>query len=420
MNKDDFKICVIGLGYVGLPAAIALSKHFSVIGFDVDQNRVKDLARNIDKNKEHPKEELANANIHFSYKEDLIKTSNFIIVAVPTPITEANIPNLKYLEDASKLVGSNLKSGSIVIYESTVYPGATEELCVPVIEKYSGLKCGQDWKIGYSPERINPGDKIHTIENIVKITAGMDSESSKKIAFVYGQITKVYEASSIMVAEAAKIIENTQRDLNIALINELSLIFRKMGIDTLEVLEAAETKWNFLSFRPGLVGGHCIGVDPYYLTYKSEQLGYIPHIILAGRKINDSMPYEVINILNFALNKNKKPVNGSKILIMGITFKENVKDFRNSKVKDIITELTGLGADLIIHDPLYNGKVDYDGIKIEITDLKKIDQIDAVIICVAHDEYKQISYERLLTWMNIPVIIDLKGILGEKKFVYRL
>jgi UDP-N-acetyl-D-galactosamine dehydrogenase len=351
-----------------------------------------------------------------------MKECNFIIVAVPTPVDKANNPDFGPLKSSSEIVGKNLKKGSIVVFESTVYPGATEEVCVPIIEKESGLKCGLDWKIGYSPERINPADTEHSVDKITKVVSGMDLESLEKIAFVYSQVTKVYKASSIKVAEAAKVIENTQRDLNIALINELSLIFKRMNIDTLEVLEAAGTKWNFLPFRPGLVGGHCIGVDPYYLTYKAEELGYHPQVILAGRRINDSMPFEVVRLVVEGLNKNKKAIAGSKVLVLGATFKENVRDARNSKVADIIKELERLGAEVILNDPLFenDGFVRFDGENKKITRLEEINKVDAVIIAVSHKEYKILSEERIRTWMDKPIIVDVKGILKKAKDVSRL
>lgn len=437
MKAEEFKVCVVGLGYVGLPLALALAKKFSVYGFDINKTRIEELIEGIDKNKETLGEDLKNSTITFSSSPEVINKCNFIIVAVPTPVDKANNPDFKPLESSSEIVGKNLKKESIVVFESTVYPGATEEVCVPVIEKESGLKCGTDWKIGYSPERINPGDLKHTVNTITKIVSGMDEESLEKIAFIYSQITNVYKASSIKVAEAAKVIENTQRDLNIALVNELSLIFKKMDIDTLEVLEAAGTKWNFLPFRPGLVGGHCIGVDPYYLTYKAEKLGYHPQVILAGRRINDSMALEVVRLAVLGLNKNKKSINGSKILILGATFKENVKDARNSKIKDIIDELESLGAEVILNDPLFEdqGYVKFEGENRKITKLEEIDKtnsenninninkinkLDAVIIAVSHKEYQNLSEERIRSWMDNPLIIDVKGILKKDKDILRL
>jgi len=422
IKMENFKVCVMGLGYVGLPLALSLAKKFPVYGFDINLKRIEELSSGFDRNKETLGEDLKNSTIKFSSDSKVIKNCNFIIVAVPTPVDKANRPDLKPLESSSQLVGENLQKGSIVVFESTVYPGATEEICVPIIEKFSKLKCGSDWKIGYSPERVNPGDLKHSIDKIVKIVSGMDGESLEKISQVYSQVTKIYKASSIKVAEAAKVIENTQRDLNIALVNELSLIFKKMDIDTIEVLEAAGTKWNFLPFRPGLVGGHCIGVDPYYLTYKAEELGYHPQVILAGRKINDSMPFEVVRLVCEGLNKNKKAVSGSKVLVLGATFKEDVRDARNSKVEDIIHELKRLGAEVILNDPLFEneGFVRFEDEKEKITKLEEIKNVDAVILAVAHKEYKSLPLEKIKSWMKTPVIIDVKGILKKDKDILRL
>ncbi|MCX6800645.1 MAG: nucleotide sugar dehydrogenase [Candidatus Diapherotrites archaeon] len=422
MNKKDFVVCVAGLGYVGLPLALALSKHFKVAGFDINNKRITELSGGIDRNGETLGEELKDATVLFTSDEKEIKKCNFIIVAVPTPVTEAKKPDFSLLEGASKIVGRNLSKGSIVVFESTVYPGATEEVCVPIIEKESGLKCGAGWKVGYSPERVNPGDLEHTMERIIKIVSGMDKKSLERIDFVYSHVTKTFRVSSIKVAEAAKVIENTQRDLNIALVNELSLIFKKIGIDTLEVLEAAGTKWNFLPFKPGLVGGHCIGVDPYYLTYKAEELGYHPQVILAGRRINDCMPFEVVRLAMEGLNKNSKVMRGAKVLVLGATFKEDVRDIRNSRVEDIIMELERLGAEVILNDPLFD-EVRFEHMRKKIVPLEKIKpkSVDAVIIAVAHKEYLKLPFKKIAGWVcgKPPVIVDVKGILKTKK-VYRL
>lgn len=417
MNK--IRVCVVGLGYVGLPLALSLAKSFEVYGFDVNKKRVSDLSKGIDNNNDVSVDDIKALSLKFSSNPSVIKTCNFIIATVPTPITKAKKPDLSYLESASKLIGKNLKKESIVVFESTVYPGVTEEVCLPVIEKESGLKCGRDWKIGYSPERINPGDKKHTINTVTKVVAGMDKDSLDKIAFVYSRVTNVYKAPSIKVAEAAKVIENAQRDLNIALVNELSLIFKKMGIDTLEVLEAACTKWNFLPFRPGLVGGHCIAVDPYYLTHKAEELGYIPQVILAGRKINDEMYLEVVRLLIEGLNKHGKSVKDSKVLILG-TFKENVKDSRNSQVENIIVELKRLGAVVLLNDPLFKDEIRFENFSYNITPLEKIRNVDAVILAVPHKEYDSLTIDKIKFWMKEPVIIDVKGFLGKHDGVYRL
>ncbi|MBC8500720.1 MAG: nucleotide sugar dehydrogenase [Nanoarchaeota archaeon] len=414
-----FKICVVGLGYVGLPLAIHLAKSFKVYGFDVSEKRIANLSSGIDENGDVSEKELKGANIEYTSDASVIKNCDFVIVAVPTPISTNKKPDLSYLKSASSLVGRNLAKNSIVVFESTVYPGVTEDVCVPVIEKESGLKCGVDWKVGYSPERINPGDKVHTVDKITKVVAGMDKDSLEKIAFVYSKVTDVYKASSIKVAEAAKVIENTQRDLNIALVNELSLIFKRIGIDTLDVLEAAGSKWNFLDFKPGLVGGHCIGVDPYYLTYKAEEVGYIPQVILAGRKINDEMYLEVVRLLCEGLNKHGKAVNGSKILILGVTFKEDVKDSRNSKVADVILELERLGGEVLVNDPYFD-EIKFDGLKKKVTPLEDIDKVDAVILASPHKEYKKLSIDDIKKWMKKPVIVDVKGVLGKDECVYRL
>jgi UDP-N-acetyl-D-glucosamine/UDP-N-acetyl-D-galactosamine dehydrogenase len=413
------KICVIGMGYVGLPLALCLAKKFEVTGFDINHERINELTKGVDRNSETLGEDLKGSSMKFTSNPSDIRKCDFLIVAVPTPIDKAKKPDFRALTSASEIVGKNLQKGAIVVFESTVYPGATEDICAPIIEKESGLECGKDWKIGYSPERINPGDKEHTIDKIIKVVAGMDQESLNKIAHVYSQITQVYKTSSIKVAEAAKVIENTQRDLNIALINELSLIFKKMGLDTLEVLEAAGTKWNFLKFKPGLVGGHCIGVDPYYLTYKAEELGYHPQVILAGRRINDDMALEVVRLVVEGLNKHNKAVKNARILILGATFKENVRDARNSKVEDVIKELERLGAEVLLNDPLFK-EVRFEHAIKKVVPLDSIKKVDAVILAVAHNEYKQISLQKIKSWMQNPVIVDVKGMLGKDKDVYRL
>ncbi len=344
--QDKFKICVVGVGYVGLPLANEFSKAgYHVIGFDSSEKRAADLKLGIDSSKSIPMDDLKRSSIIFTADPRCITDCNFIIVAVPTPITDSKLPDLEALKSASKFVGEHMQRGSIVVFESTVYPGVTREICVPIIEKHSGLICGKDWKVGYSPERINPGDGTHTIDKVIKIVSGMDKDSLETIAGVYGTVCKagVFRAKSIETAEAAKIIENIQRDLNIALMNELSIIFQKMGIDTKDVIEAACTKWNFHKYMPGLVGGHCIGVDPYYLTYRAQEIGYHPRVILAGRMLNDSMAKHVAEMTIKALSKASKSQN-PRILVLGITFKENVPDTRNSNVKDMIAELKSFGA----------------------------------------------------------------------------
>jgi UDP-N-acetyl-D-galactosamine dehydrogenase len=348
------KVCVVGLGYVGLPLAVALGKRQEVIGFDINAKRLETLRKGVDYNKDVPPEELKKAKIRYTDNPKDIKEADFIIVAVPTPVNDAHLPDLSLLEISSRTVGENLRKRAIVVYESTVYPGVTEGFCAPILEKESGMKCGRDFKVGYSPERINPGDREHTIERIVKIVAGMDKESLETIAAVYGSIITagVHKASSIKVAEAAKVIENTQRDINIALMNELKMIFDRMGIDWKEVLEAAGTKWNFLRFTPGLVGGHCIGVDPYYLAYEAERLGHHPEIILAGRRINDNMAfYEARRVIK-RLAAGGTSLQGLKLLILGATFKPDINDLRNSKAEDVAKELASHGCVVKFHDPM--------------------------------------------------------------------
>lgn len=380
------KICVVGLGYVGLPLAIELAKYFPVYGFDIKQSRIETLENGVDPTNEVSTEVLKSTSMKFSSDPNVIKECNFIIIAVPTPIDEHKNPDLTPLYKSSETVGSHLQKDSIVVYESTVYPGVTEDECVPVLEKYSDLIWKKDFFVGYSPERINPGDKKHTVANITKIVSGDTVDTLEKVAFVYGAAIKagVYKASSIKVAEAAKVIENTQRDINIALMNELKIIFDKMGISTREVLSAASTKWNFLPFEPGLVGGHCIGVDPYYLAYKAEEIGHHPQIIMAGRRINDAMGrYFARELIKKLIHKNVS-IMGCKILVLGITFKENVPDIRNSKVIDIINELKDFGVNVDVWDPI----ADYHEVKeeygIELVDKPKSKNYDSIILAVKH------------------------------------
>ena len=410
------KLCIIGLGYVGLPLALEFSKVFRTVGFDINKERIEQLENNQDKTNESTEEELKNSSIFFTSDPKNIKEADFIIIAVPTPLTSSKKPDLSFVESASKIAGENLKKHTIIVYESTVYPGTTEEICIPILEKYSNLKCGQDFKIGYSPERINPGDKEHTIDKIIKIVSGMDQETTDKIAEVYNKIIKagIHKAKNIKVAEAAKVIENIQRDLNIALMNELSLIFHKLNIDTKEVLEAAGTKWNFLKFYPGLVGGHCIPVDPYYLTYKAEQLGYNPKVILAGRSINDYMPKYIADLIIKALNQSDKILKNSKVLLLGLTFKENVKDTRNSRAKDIINELKEYNIDVIAYDPLVDDSEKEFNIK--NINLNEINDIDCILLINSHNEFKNITIDRLLeiTTEN-PVLIDIRSFFNKEE-----
>jgi UDP-N-acetyl-D-galactosamine dehydrogenase len=419
------KICIVGLGYVGLPLAVALSKHYPVIGFDVNSAKIGELNQGIDKTNEVSKEALKKAQLKLTTDPKEIKQADFIIVAVPTPIDNAKRPDLKYIENASELVGANLKKGAIVVYESTVYPGCTEEVCLPILEKESGLKCGVDFKIGYSPERINPGDKEHTINTVTKIVSGIDKDSLNKISEVYSKITSIFKAKSIKIAEAAKVIENIQRDLNIALMNELSLIFNRMDIETKEVLEAAGTKWNFHKYYPGLVGGHCIGVDPYYLTHKALSLGYHPRIILAGRDINEYMSRHTAEYIMKELNKAGKVIKDSKILVMGLSFKENVPDVRNSKAKDVINHLKEYTNNIFAYDPLIDEKWFEKHFSVKRTDFDSLDKVDCILVFSPHDEFKKITLDYLKQKMNSnPILMDIKGFYNKeeavkKGFVYK-
>lgn len=389
LNKKENNICVVGLGYVGLPVALEFAKKYKVVGFDINQHRVELMQKGIDPSNELEPSEFDDCDITFTSKPEQIKDCTFYIVAVPTPINEHKYPDLKPLIGACKIVGGILKKGDIVVFESTVYPGCTEEDCVPVLEKESGLKFGDGFTVGYSPERINPGDKVHTLTRITKVVSGSDETTLKIVSNVYNSIIEagVHEASSIKVAEASKIIENTQRDLNIALMNELSLIFKKMGINTFEVLEAAGTKWNFLPFRPGLVGGHCIGVDPYYLTYKADMLGYHPQVILAGRRINDGMGEYIASQTVKQMIENGTPIKGSKVHVLGLTFKENVPDLRNSKVIDVITELQSFGIDVYVHDPLAEPDEAMEHYGVQLSSWEELPVANAIVMAVAHQEY---------------------------------
>lgn len=416
------KIAVVGLGYVGFPLAVEFGKIVNTVGFDVNKNRVRDLRNNFDTNNETSSGEIKAAKLlEVTAEPARLKEAKFIIVAVPTPITKNKQPDLYCVTSASETVGRNLTKGSIVVFESTVYPGVTEDVCIPVIEKYSGLRYGKDFKLGYSPERINPGDKEHTIQNVVKIVSGCDKETLEEVANIYGLIVKagVYKADSIKAAEAAKVIENTQRDLNIALMNELALIFHKMGIDTLSVLKAASTKWNFIRMYPGLVGGHCIGVDPYYLTFKAEELGYHPQVILAGRKINDDMGRYIAEQTVKHLIKANKTVKGAKVLVAGITFKENISDIRNSRVIDIINELKEYEAEVITCDPLADKEAVRHEYGIELTEYNHNIKVDAVVIAVAHNAFKKelsadVIKNHIANNGTKGVVIDVKGIFDKE------
>ncbi len=417
---DDLKsrkkaISVIGLGYVGLPLALEFAKYFDVIGFDINADRVEMMKNGIDPSKELKSSAFDNKTINYTSNHEDLKRAHFHVVAVPTPVDEHCVPDLKPVLSASKTVGQQLKKGDYVIFESTVYPGCTEEDCVPILEKESGLKFGKDFKVGYSPERINPGDKEHTVEKILKIVSGSDNESSQEIAKVYLEAIKagVYEASSIKVAEAAKVIENTQRDINIALMNELSMIFDKLNIDTLEVLEAAGTKWNFLKFSPGLVGGHCIGVDPYYLVYKARQIGMEPQIISSGRRINDGMTAFVAKKLVQKLIKKGKNPQNSKVLVMGITFKENVADIRNSKVADLVRELMQYSLNVHLVDPYASPNEVAHEYNLTLMD-EPAGPYDAVILAVNHKAYVSLDEKYFTDIMSdSPILFDLKGVMDR-------
>ena len=409
--KKESTVALIGLGYVGLPIALAFAKKVKVIGFDINEKRVGLMKKGIDPSFELSKDDFKNSDIRFTHQIEDIKKANFFIVAVPTPIDEHNLPDLSPLINASITVGKVLKKGDYVVYESTVYPGCTEEDCIPVLEKYSGLKFIKDFKVGYSPERINPGDKEHTITKILKIVSGCDKESLDNIAKIYEIIVEpgTHKASSIKVAEAAKIIENTQRDVNIALMNELSIIFNKMNINTYDVLAAAGTKWNFLKFFPGLVGGHCIGVDPYYLTHKAESLGYHARVINSGRYVNDSMGFYVAKTTVKKIIAAGKNISKSKVLIMGATFKEDVSDIRNSKVSDIVKELKSFGVKVEIVDPHAKNEELKHEYGFGLSKLGK--GYDGVIVAVNHQEYKKLDekyFKSILS--NKGVLVDVKGI----------
>lgn len=415
LNKEA-KLAVIGLGYVGLPIALEFAKHLSVIGFDINQKRVDMMQRGEDPSNELEAEEFEGKDIVFTANLDDLREANFYIVAVPTPIDEHNKPDLTPLLGASRTVGQVLKQGDYVVYESTVYPGCTEEDCIPILEELSGLKFVDDFKVGYSPERINPGDKEHTISKIVKVSSGCDAESGEIIAKVYEIIITagVHRASSIKVAEAAKIIENTQRDVNIALMNELSVIFNKMGINTYEVLEAARTKWNFLPFFPGLVGGHCIGVDPYYLTYKAGQFGYHAKIINSGREINDSMGFYVAKQTVKKIIAAGKNIANARVLVMGATFKENVSDIRNSKVSDVVKELKSFSVAVEVVDPYASSEEVHEEYGFALHP-QIGDNYDAVIVAVNHSDYMELDENWFRSVMDDQgVIFDIKGIYKGK------
>lgn len=414
MKRIEGTVAVVGLGYVGLPLAVAFARHVKVVGFDINTRRIEELQNGLDRTGETLGADLKNPNIRFTNDPKRLRECNYIIVAVPTPVDKANVPDLQPLISASRLVGENLAKGSIVVFESTVYPGVTEEVCLPILEEKSGLKLG-DFKIGYSPERINPGDHEHTVDKIVKIVAGCDAETLDELGALYSLVAKnVYHAPNIMTAEAAKVIENIQRDLNIALMNELSLIFSRLGLNTDEVLAAAATKWNFHKYHPGLVGGHCIGVDPYYLTYRAQQLGYHPQVILAGRHINDSMPIHVGEMIVKALCNIGKPIKGATLLVMGLTFKENVPDIRNSKVRDTITYLQDFGVKVIGCEPLLDADTVRKYFGVDNVEFEKAGKVDCILVANKHNIFRSLTLDQLKTKMNPPVLIDIKNLFDRR------
>ncbi len=421
VNGEE-KIALVGLGYVGMPIAVAFAKKVKVVGYDLNEQKIDLYKKGIDPTNEVGNEVIKNTAVEFTSDETKLREAKFHIVAVPTPVNDDHTPDLSPVEGASTILGRNLTKGSIVVFESTVYPGVTEDICVPILEKESGLKCGVDFKIGYSPERINPGDKIHRLETITKIVSGMDADTLEEIASVYQLVVEagVHRAESIKVAEAAKVIENSQRDINIAFMNELSIIFGKMGIDTKAVLKAAGTKWNFLNFAPGLVGGHCIGVDPYYLTYKAEQLGYHSQIILSGRRINDDMGKYVAESVVKKMIAADIPVKNAKVAILGFTFKENCPDTRNSKIIDIYKELGEYGITPVVVDTTADAAEAKRLYGITFGTMDDINNMDAVIIAVAHDEFLKLNNKEIANFFNpknpIKVLADLKGIMDKKEY----
>lgn len=425
LNKSE-KMSVVGLGYVGMPIAVAFAKKIKVIGFDLNNEKIELYKSGVDPTNEVGNDEIQKTTVEFTSDETKLKEVKFHIIAVPTPINSDKTPNLTPVEEASKIIGRNLTKGSIVVYESTVYPGVTEEVCVPILEQVSGLKCGVDFKVGYSPERINPGDKVHRLENIIKIVSGMDDKSLDEISKVYELVIEagVHKAGSIKVAEAAKVVENSQRDINIAFMNELAMVFDRMGIDTTEVIDAMNTKWNALRFYPGLVGGHCIGVDPYYFVYEAEKLGYHSQIILSGRKINDGMGEFVADAIIKKLILANKVVKRSKVVIFGLTFKENTPDTRNSKVVDIIERLREYGIEPLVVDPeadTKEAKIEYG---INLVELKDIKNADCLVLAVAHNSFRKLSLDDLDSFYGDydngeKVLIDVKSILDNTEVEQR-
>lgn len=419
--KKKEKISLIGLGYVGMPIAVAFAKKVDVLGFDINKEKIDLYKSGIDPTREVGDEVIKETTVDFTSEPCRLKEAKFHIVSVPTPINDDKTPNLNPIKGASKTLGQNLTKGSIVVYESTVFPGVTEEICIPILEEESGLKCGEDFKVGYSPERINPGDKVHRLETIVKVVSGMDEESLDIIAKVYELVVDagVYKAATIKVAEAAKVIENSQRDINIAFMNELSIIFNEMGIDTKEVLAAAGTKWNFLNFTPGLVGGHCIGVDPYYLTYKAEEFGYHSQIILSGRRINDNMGKYVVENTIKKLISSGVNVNEANVAILGFTFKENTPDTRNTRVIDIYDELKEYGITPMIVDPVADKEEAKHEYGLEFQDISDVKDMDALILAVSHEEFGELTQDQIQAFYgdnNQKVLIDIKGALDRREY----
>ena len=417
---EEIKIGVVGLGYVGIPLAVAFDKKYRIIGFDINNEKIELYKKGIDITNEVGDEKIKNSNIEFTNNPKRLSECNRIIVAVPTPVNENKEPDLKPVESASKIVGENLKKGTIVIYESTVYPGLTEEICIPILEENSGLKCGIDFKIAYSPERVNPGDKVHKFENIKKIVSGIDEETLEEVANLYESVLEngVYKAKSIKVAEAAKVIENSQRDVNIAFANEIAIMCNKLGIDTNDVLDAACTKWNFLNFRPGLVGGHCIGVDPYYLITEVEKLGYNSVLLSSSRKVNESISEFIVENIVEKLEKKNVKLEDAKVEILGITFKENVNDTRNSKVIDIIEELQKRNIKVYVKDPYADFEMVKKEYKIDIKQNENNEKVDVLIVAVAHDEYKNMSKSQILDLLNQnKIVFDIKNILNKEELI---
>ena len=414
LREQRKSVAVVGLGYVGLPLAVKLCRHFKVAGFDISGQRIADLKSGVDPTREVSSEDLKNCAMTYSADPACLKEAGVIIVAVPTPVDQSRAPDLAPVRAASHTVGRHLQPGAVVVYESTVYPGLTEEVCIPILEAESGLKLGRDFSVGYSPERINPGDKVHTVDKIVKVVSGSDAATTDLLAELYGTIITagIHKAPSIKVAEAAKVIENTQRDLNIALMNELAIIFQTLGIDTHDVLAAAGTKWNFLPFTPGLVGGHCIGVDPYYLTHKAESVGYHPEVILAGRRINDNMGKFIAQMTVKQLARARRSVVGARVGVLGLTFKENVPDLRNTKVVDVLRELAQYNITCLVHDAEAYAEEARAEYGIELRGLDELRDLDALILAVPHAAYRKLTLAEVKKWFAAPdqaVLIDIKA-----------